>query len=76
MQFIQQQKLFFVATAASQGRVNLSPKGFDSFRILNQQQVAWLNVTGSGNETAAHTLENPRMTIMFCTFEGKPEILR
>lgn len=76
IKFIQQQKMFFVATAASQGRVNLSPKGFDSFRILNQNQVAWLNVTGSGNETAAHLLETPRMTIMFCAFESKPEILR
>jgi Pyridoxamine 5'-phosphate oxidase len=74
--FIQQQKMFFVATAASHGRVNLSPKGFDSFRIFNQNQVAWLNVTGSGNETAAHMLDNPRMTIMFCAFEGKPVILR
>jgi len=74
--FIQQQKMFFVATAASQGRVNLSPKGFDSFRIFNQNQVAWLSVTGSGNETAAHVLDNPRMTIMFCAFEGKPVILR
>jgi hypothetical protein len=76
IKFIGQQKMFFVATAASQGRVNLSPKGFDSFRILNQNQVAWLNVTGSGNETAAHVLESPRMTIMFFAFEGKPEILR
>lgn len=76
IKFIGQQKMFFVATAATEGRVNLSPKGFDSFRILNQNQVAWLNVTGSGNETAAHVLESPRMTIMFCAFEGKPEILR
>jgi hypothetical protein len=76
IKFMQQQKMFFVATAASQGRVNLSPKGFDAFRMLNQSQVAWLNVTGSGNETAAHVLENSRMTIMFCAFEGKPEILR
>jgi len=74
--FIKQQKMFFVATAASQGRVNLSPKGLDSFRVISQSKVAWLSVTGSGNETAAHVLENPRMTIMFCAFEGKPVILR
>jgi hypothetical protein len=76
IKFIGRQKIFFVATAASKGRVNLSPKGFDSFRILNENQVAWLNVTGSGNETAAHVLDNPRMTVMFCAFEGKPVILR
>ena len=76
IQFISQQRMFFVATAASKGRVNLSPKGFDSFRIINPNQVAWLSVTGSGNETAAHVLENPRMTVMFCAFESKPVILR
>lgn len=76
IEFIRQQQLFFVATAANEGRVNLSPKGLDSFRILTQAEVAWLSVTGSGNETAAHVLENPRMTIMFCAFEGKPLILR
>ena len=76
IQFIEQQQMFFVATAASQGRVNLSPKGLDSFRIYSPNQVAWLSVTGSGNETAAHLLENPRMTIMFCAFVGKPVILR
>lgn len=76
LHFITQQQMFFVATAAADGRVNLSPKGLDSFRILGANQVAWLNVTGSGNETAAHLLENPRMTIMFCAFQGKPLILR
>jgi hypothetical protein len=76
MQFVREQHMFFVATAAADGRVNLSPKGLDSFRIVDAKQVAWLNVTGSGNETAAHVLENPRMTIMFCAFEGKPVILR
>ena len=74
--FIEKQKMFFVATAASEGRVNLSPKGMDSFRVLGENKVIWLNVTGSGNETATHVLENPRMTIMFCAFEGKPMILR
>ena len=74
--FIQLQKVFFVATAGTEGRVNLSPKGMDSLRIIDEHTVRWLNVTGSGNETAAHVLENQRMTIMFCAFEGKPMILR
>ncbi|KAA0993125.1 pyridoxamine 5'-phosphate oxidase family protein [Dyadobacter aurulentus] len=74
--FIQKQKIFFVATAMSSGTVNLSPKGMDSFRILEPNRVMWLNVTGSGNETAAHLLENNRITVMFCAFEGKPLILR
>jgi hypothetical protein len=74
--FIAQQKLFFVATAAPEGRVNLSPKGQDTFRVLGPNRVAWLNLTGSGNETAAHLREQNRITIMFCAFEGKPNILR
>lgn len=74
--FIAQQKLFFVATAAQQGRVNLSPKGMDSLRILDANHLLWLNLTGSGNETAAHLQESSRMTIMFCAFEGSPMILR
>jgi len=75
-QFIENQKLFFVATAMSSGNVNVSPKGMDSFRIINPNRVMWLNVTGSGNETAAHLLESDRITVMFCAFEGKPMILR
>ena len=74
--FIAEQKLFFVATAASQGRVNVSPKGMDSLRVIDSRKLVWLNVTGSGNETAAHVVSNPRMTIMFAAFEGKPLILR
>ena len=74
--FIEKQHLFFVGTAASEGRVNVSPKGTDSFRVINKNKVVWLNLTGSGNETAAHILKNNRMTIMFCAFEGKPMILR
>lgn len=74
--FIKQQKMFFVATAMTQGKVNLSPKGMDSLRVLDDRRLIWLNLTGSGNETAAHLLENNRMTIMFCAFEGKPLILR
>ena len=75
-QFITQQKLFFVATATAESRINLSPKGLDSLRILGDSRVAWLNVTGSGNESAAHVQQNPRMTLMFNAFEGDPMILR
>jgi hypothetical protein len=74
--FIEAQPMFFVATAAKDGRVNLSPKGLDAMRVLGPHQVAWLNTTGSGNETAAHLLDTPRMTLMFCSFERKPQILR
>ena len=74
--FIEAQKLFFVATAPENGRINISPKGMDSFKIINENRVLWLNVTGSGNETAAHLLEKNRITIMFCSFEGAPNILR
>lgn len=74
--FIKEQKVFFVATAAAEGRVNLSPKGMNSLRVLGKNRVIWLNVTGSGNETAAHVLENPRMTIMFMSLAGDPMILR
>lgn len=75
-QFIEDQKIFFVGTAADEGSVNVSPKGMDSFRVINSNKIVWLNLTGSGNETAAHLLKNSRMTIMFCAFEGKPMILR
>ncbi len=75
-EFIENQHIFFVATAPNSGRINLSPKGMDSFRILEENRVIWLNVTGSGNETAAHLLENERITIMFCSFEKTPNILR
>jgi len=74
--FIKQQHLFFVGTAAAEGSVNVSPKGMDSFRVVNESKVLWLNLTGSGNETAAHMLENNRMTIMFCSFDKQPLILR
>ncbi len=75
-EFIANQKIFFVGTAAAEGRVNISPKGMDTFRVLGTNKVVWLNLTGSGNETAAHLLKNNRITIMFCSFEGKPLILR
>ncbi|MCE7996843.1 MAG: pyridoxamine 5'-phosphate oxidase family protein [Roseivirga sp.] len=74
--FIKHQRIFFTGTAATDGRVNVSPKGMDSLRILGPNRVIWLNLTGSGNETAAHLLDVNRMTIMFCAFEGKPLILR
>ncbi|MFD1732581.1 pyridoxamine 5'-phosphate oxidase family protein [Deinococcus malanensis] len=74
--FIEQQHIFFVGTAAPEGRVNVSPKGMDSLRVLTPNQLAWLNVTGSGNETAAHLLRSSRMTLMFCSFDGPPLILR
>jgi len=75
-QFIENQKLFFVGTATADSRVNISPKGMDSLRVLDKNRVVWLNVTGSGNETSAHIQENPRMTIMLTAFEGNPMILR
>ena len=74
--FIGEQKLFFTATAPSTGRINLSPKGMDTFRCLDLNTVAYLDLTGSGNESAAHLIENGRMTIMFCSFSDKPLILR
>lgn len=74
--FIEAQHMFFVATAARTGRVNVSPKGLDTLRILDADRVAWLNLTGSGNETAAHILDLPRMTLMFCAFQGNPWIVR
>ncbi|GAA5181270.1 pyridoxamine 5'-phosphate oxidase family protein [Niveibacterium umoris] len=76
IEFIAQQKLFFVGTATADSRVNISPKGMDSLRVINSKRVVWLNVTGSGNETAAHVQSSPRMTIMFCAFDGAPIILR
>lgn len=76
IQFINEQKIFFVGTATENSRVNISPKGMDSLIVLSSNNVAWLNVTGSGNETSAHTQLNPRMTLMFCALEGPPLILR
>ncbi|WP_353571371.1 pyridoxamine 5'-phosphate oxidase family protein [Candidatus Albibeggiatoa sp. nov. BB20] len=74
--FINDQKIFFVGTAAEIGNVNVSPKGGNSLRVIDSNTIAWLNLTGSGNESSAHVLRNPRMTIMFCAFEGKPLILK
>lgn len=76
IEFVAAQKMFFVATAMEDGRVNLSPKGADTFRVLGPDRAVWLNLTGSGNETATHLARHPRMTVMFCAFEGAPLILR
>jgi len=76
--FIGNQPMFFVGTAplSASGYMNLSPKGLETLRVLSPQRVAYLDLTGSGNETAAHLLENGRITFMFCAFEGQPKILR
>lgn len=76
--FIAEQPLFFVASAplTQTGHVNLSPKGLDTFRIIDPNTVMYLDLTGSGNETAAHVTENGRLTLMFCAFTGHPKILR
>jgi len=77
-EFIERQHIFFVSTAplSADGRINLSPKGLDCFRVLSENKVAYMDLISSGNETSAHTLENGRITIMFCSFEGAPNILR
>jgi hypothetical protein len=75
--FIDEQKMFFTATAPADGRINLSPKGMDTFRCLDGgRRFAYLDLTGSGNEAAAHLAENGRMTVMFCSFSESPLILR
>jgi hypothetical protein len=76
--FIQRQKMFFVATAplSADGHVNLSPKGYDSFAIIDAHTVAYLDMGGSGIETVAHLRENGRITLMWCAFEGPANILR
>src|SRR5262245_19752962 len=76
--FIEAQRLFFVASAplAGDGRVNLSPKGLDSLRVLDARTVAYLDFVGSGAETIAHLRENGRVVLMFCAFDGPPKIVR
>ncbi len=76
MDFIREQKIFFVGTAANDGTINVSPKGWDSLRVLDANRIVWRNLTGSGNETAAHLAQNTRLTMMFCAFDGRPKILR
>jgi len=77
-EFMEKQHIFFVATAplSAEGRINLSPKGFDCFKVLSDHQVAYMDLISSGNETSAHTLENGRITVMFCSFDTTPNILR
>jgi hypothetical protein len=77
-EFIRAQPMFFVASAplAADGHVNVSPKGLDCLRVLSPQRVTYVDLTGSGNETSAHILENGRITLMFCAFSGPPNILR
>ena len=75
-EFIERQHIFFTASATADSRINLSPKGSDSFRVLGENAVAYLDQTGSGNEAAAHLRADGRLTIMFCAFEGPPMILR
>ncbi len=74
--FIRAQHIFFTASAAPNGRINLSPKGLQSLRVIDAKQVAYLDLTGSGAETAAHIKADGRLTLMFCSFEGAPLILR
>ena len=80
MEFIAGQPMFFVATAASEGRVNLSPKGYDAFRVLGPDRVAYLDLAGSGNETHAHMTadqtDRGRVTIMFNNFQNPALIMR
>lgn len=73
---IARQPMFFVATAAAEGRINLSPKGYDTFRVLSPTRAAWLDLGGSGNETNAHLLADGRVTVMMCNFGQPPLILR
>ena len=76
--WIEQQKIFFVATApvSGEGHINCSPKGLDSFRIVDVRTVAYQDLTGSGIETIAHIQENKRIVLMFCAFDGPPKIVR
>lgn len=77
-EFIEKQHMFFVATAplSEAGHINLSPKGIDGFKVLSENKVGYMDFIGSGNETAAHMLENGRITFMFCAYQGPPNILR
>ena len=74
--FIEKQHLFFSGTAAPEGKVNISPKGMDSLRVLGPNRILWRNFTGSGNETAGHLAQSDRMTLMWCSFTKQPMILR
>ena len=73
--FIEEQHMFFAATAAPKGRVNMAPKDTDSLRVLGPNRIVWVNLTGAENETGAHLAESSRMTLMWCSFGKKPMIL-
>jgi Pyridoxamine 5'-phosphate oxidase len=75
-EFIARQRIFFAASAAAGARINLSPRGTDLFAVIDEHTVAYLDRTGSGNETAAHLKADGRLTLMFCAFKGPPNILR
>ena len=74
--FITKQPMFFVASATGDSRVNCSPKGGERFRVIDERTVGYLDLVGSGNETAAHVMHDGRLTILFCSFEASPLILR
>ena len=76
IEFVTAQPMFFVATAPGEGRVNVSPKGMDTLRVLDERRVVWLSLSGSGNETAAHVIDNGRMTLMWMSIDEQPLILR
>ena len=76
LKLIEESPVFFVATAPPEGRINLSPKGYDSMRVLGPNRLIWRNITGSGNETAGHLRLDDRMTVMWCSFATRPLILR
>ena len=75
-EFIEKQKMFVIGSAGADGFINVSPKGMDSLKIIDENTVVWMNHTGSGNETSAHVQENERMTIMFNSFDKTPMILK
>ena len=75
-EFIEKQKMFVIGSAGAEGFINVSPKGMDSLKIIDENTVVWMNHTGSGNETSAHVQENGRMTIMFNSFDKTPMILK
>lgn len=74
--FIDEQQMFFVATAAPEGRINMAPKDSASLRVLGPNRIVWVNLTGAENETGAHLAASPRMTLMWCSFTKRPIILR
>ncbi len=76
IEFVRAQPMFFVASAPADGRVNVSPKGMDTLRVIDERRICWLSLSGSGNETAAHVNENGRMTLMWMSIGEQPLILR